>query len=192
MTPMQALERVKDSFVVLYVRDEKRLSELLEDTLGKFQEKAGVVASFGIEEKREARGICLPPHFLDLAVTTDADGEWCQTHVVTEGDKKKLNVMVDDTTRYPVTVSYFCNLRDWPKEENLPHGVVNFVLDHLKAAIAIPNVERERNILVSSGLPVELPTQAELKEELQRLEEGLSDNSFQLPAISVSGSWKRR
>ena len=59
MTPQQLLEEVKGRFIILFHSDESALTALLRQSLGKFQEKAGIIFSVSAESAT----IPLPPDY---------------------------------------------------------------------------------------------------------------------------------
>lgn len=74
MTPQQLLEEVKGRFIILFHSDESALTALLRQSLGKFQEKAGIIFSVSAESAT----IPLPPDYWRTAMAHDA--KWRYVH----------------------------------------------------------------------------------------------------------------
>ncbi len=180
MTPYELLEEAKARFIVLYHDDEEELERLLYYSLGKFQDKAGSIASFRMEG---GGGVGpLPPDCLEVSMVVDARGVY-HDHI-TDGQNITVETF-DNETAYPLTIHYFQNLRKWDGETNLPNGCVSLVLDYLIALIDIPNTERERGAALATGQQVELPSKQDLQARLDALELAMEEAKAIVMPVSV-------
>lgn len=180
MTPTELLEEAKGRFIVLYHDDETSLKNLLKQALGKYQEKAGPMGTVKIQEEDEGI-IDIPSDFLDIVVAMDKDTRFVESYV-SEG---KIVIEPEDTNTYPVTVHYFYDLRNWDLDTDLPAGTTSLLLDYLVALIDVPNIERERGVVASTGQQVELPSRQELMEKVSLLEQTMEDTRSLGMAVSV-------
>lgn len=94
MTPQQLLEEVKGRFIILFHSDESALTALLRQSLGKFQEKAGIIFSVSAESAT----IPLPPDYWRTAMVHDAK---CGTsrHASTGKPMKFSSTLIPETYR---------------------------------------------------------------------------------------------
>lgn len=176
MTPTELLDEAKARFIVLYHNDATNLGLLLKQALGKYQEKAGCIGTFRIEEEDEGSKIA-PSDFLEICAVLDANTKYVDATVTSTSTRKEISVeIIDGETEFPITVHYFQNLRDWGSDTDLPTGVSGLVFDYLVALIDIPNTERERAVLLSTGQQVELPSKQELKDRVQQLEDAMEES----------------
>ena len=106
MTPSELLDLVKTQFQVIYL-DSVKLTNLLRQALGTYQDKAGLVRKlqFGDGDAEAAA----PEDLLEIIGATDAEGRWHEYRM----DAESIAV-VEQTGKSvkPYIVSYFVNLRD--------------------------------------------------------------------------------
>lgn len=170
MKPSELLEEVTGQFVVLYHKDPVALTRLLRQSLGKYQDKAGVLLRTQVDAAGSGP-VPLPPHFLSLAVAVDANAAFVPSFEADGG----IILGGDAATVYPVTLHYYANLREWPEDVDLPACCVSLVMEYLKALIDIPNTERARGAYAQLGQQVELPSGQELREVVMTLELAMED-----------------
>ena len=77
MTPQQLLEEVKGRFIILFHSDESALTALLRQSLGKFQEKAGIIFSVSAESAT----IPLPPDYWRTAMVGSHSSIFCHVGI---------------------------------------------------------------------------------------------------------------
>lgn len=180
MTASELLEAAKSRFVVLYHREDTALEPLLKKALGKYQEKAGVLAKLKVQEGVEV----LPPsHLLDIAVVHDIRRVYVSFDIV-DG---KIQLETTTATVYPLTVHYFVDLRSYiGTNEDLPTGCVDLIEDYLHALIEVPNTDRQRAVMLSTGQQAsDLPSPQELQERVLVLEQAMEDRQAMVPPVAV-------
>ena len=91
MTPQQLLEEVKGRFIILFHSDESALTALLRQSLGKFQEKAGIIFSVSAESAT----IPLPPDYWRTAMVHDA--KW--RYVPSRLNRETNEILLDTDSR---------------------------------------------------------------------------------------------
>lgn len=180
MTPQQLLEEVKGRFIVLFHSDESALTALLRQSLGKFQEKAGIIFSI----QSESPSFALPFNYWRTTSVHDSKGRYVPSRLDREADRILLDT--ESKNLAPYTLYYLISLRDWEMEEDLPTSCISLVMDHLEALIAIPNTERARMAANSTGLPSsEFPPVQELRARVTEIELQMEDSKAMLPPICV-------
>ena len=170
MTPTELLEEVKGQFVVLFHNDTVALSRLLRQSLGKYQEKAGIVLRAQVETAG-TEPVAFPPHYLSLALAADANAAFVPAY----DDATGIVLQGDSDTVYPVTLQYYADLRNWPDDEALPNNCIPLVMEHLKALIDVPNTDRARSANAQIGVQSELPSAQELREAVSTVEMAMED-----------------
>lgn len=181
MTPNELLDLVKSQFQVLYIESGK-LTNLLKQALGTYQDKAGVIRKlqFGDADTEAA----IPGDLLDVICMADAEGRWHEYR--TDGE---TTITVIEQTRKsvkPYTASYFANLRDMDIEnDDLPQQTIGLLRDYLEALIAIPNTARARQIATATGLQAEYPSDEELVTRKENLELAMEDEQAIIPIATV-------
>lgn len=180
MNASEILEAAKSRFVVLYHREDTALETLLKKALGKYQEKAGVLAKLKV---KEGANISLPPHLLDVAVIHDERRVYIPFDIV-EGN---IELETTPATVYPVSVHYFVDLRSYVgTSEDLPSGCVDLVEDYLHSLIDIPNTERQRAVMLSTKQQAtDLPSPQELQARVDTLEQAMEDRQAMVPPVAV-------
>ena len=122
MTPQQLLEEVKGRFIILFHSDESALTALLRQSLGKFQEKAGIIFSVSAESAT----IPLPPDYWRTAMVHDA--KW--RYVPSRLNRETNEILLDTDSRNvsPYSLYYLISLRNTPDNTfdscvtNVPFG----------------------------------------------------------------------
>ena len=181
MTPRQALEDAKGRFIILYHDDEAALERLLRQALAKFQDKAGVIRSQLVEET-DVRLDELP-HFKAPAMCTDRERRFIPHEF--DGKGESIELFPGSRCVKPYRVEYFVNLRDWPEDEDLPADCFPLLTDYLEALIAVPNADRARFAMASTGIPYqELPQPAELRQRISDIEREMEDCKALIPSAS--------
>lgn len=185
MTPANILEEVKTRFMVLYHHDEEVLKSLLYRALGKFQDKAGVI----LEAWFEGPVIELPPLFRAVAGCSDSKRRHIAHRFEQDADGKKfLRLLPNSKHVAPFCLSYFCSLRDWDMEEELPADCDALVSDYLEALIAILNTKKEREAYLQAGMQEAaqtLQSEQELRQRVTDLEREMEDNKVIIPPASM-------
>lgn len=185
MTPAQILEEVKTRFMVLYHHEPEALESLLRQALGKFQDKAGVI----LEAWSEELVFELPPLFRAVAGCSDSKRRY-MAHRFEENDEGKrfLRLILWPKHVAPYCLSYFCSLRDWKMDDDLPHDCEALVADYLEALIAILNTKKEREAYLQSGMQdaaQTLQSEQELRQRVSDLEREMEDNKAIIPPASM-------
>lgn len=185
MTPGQLLEEVKSRFMVLYHNDQKTLERLLYQALGKFQDKAGVILEAWFEEPDfEA-----PPRFYAVAGCSDAKRRFIAHRLEKDSDGKIIvKLCPRSKNEAPYCLYYFCSLRDWKMDEDLPGDCDALVSDYLEALIAILNTKKEREAYLQSGMTDAAQTlfsEQELRQRVADIEREMEDNKAIVPPASM-------
>lgn len=186
MTPNELLNLVKTQFQVLYVESD-RLTNLLKQALGTYQDRAGVVRKlqFG-DEDTEAE---TPEDLLEVICVTDNEGRWHEymvdEYAITVSEQQRIGMSTRKSVR-PYSVSYFVNLRDMNIEkEALPSEAIGPLREYLEALIAIPNTARARQIATATGIQAEFPSDEELRARKDALELAMEDMRAIIPMVTV-------
>lgn len=177
MTPQQIIDRAKARFDVLYFDNAGKLQALMQDSMGKFEDRAGAVRSFQIAAGTVGSA---PEDFLSVATVFDANGLFVD-HTVSG-----LTVTISTPTKYPVTVSYLVNFRDMALDDDLPPGSVGLISEHFEAQLAIQNARRERNVVMAAGLQREIPVEETLTARLDAVETAMEENAEIIPMATVA------
>ena len=180
MTPNELLDLVKTQFQVIYL-DSVKLTNLLRQALGTYQDKAGLVRKlqFGDGDAEAAT----PEDLLEIIGAADAEGRWHEYRM----DAESI-VVVEQTGKSvkPYIVSYFVNLRDMDiGADELPPETVGSLRDYLEALIAIPNTARARQIATATGIQAEYPSDDELRNRKENLELAMEDSQAIIPMATV-------
>ena len=185
MTPSSILEEVKTRFMVLYHHDEEVLKNLVYRALGKFQDKAGVILEVWFDEPT----LELPPHFHAVAGCSDSRRRYIAHRLETNEEGHEILRLLPKAKHIPpYSLSYFCSLRDWDMEEELPADSDALVGDYLEALIAILNTKKEREAYLQSGMTdaaQTLQSEQELRQRVTDLEREMEDNKAIIPPASM-------
>lgn len=189
MTPNELLTQVKTQFQVLYLED-GRLNNLLQQALGVYQDKAGVIRKLRMED--DAVTAVAPGDMLDIICVADAEGRWHEYQMdgqtITVVEQLTLAGLLTGELKSvkPYTLSYFANLRDMDiVQDSLPSEAIGLLRDYLEALIDIPNTARARQIAAATGVQAEYPTDAELKARKESLELAMEDSQAIIPMATV-------
>lgn len=180
MTPNELLDLAKANFQVLYL-DSAKLTNLLRQALGTFQDKAGLIRKlkFG-DDDTEAD---TPDNLLEVIGAADAEGRW---HEYLVGETSITIVEQTGKSVKPYVVSYFVNLRDMDiDEDELPPETVGPLRDYLEALIALPNTVRARQIATATGIQAEYPSDDELRTRKENIELVMEDSMAIIPMATV-------
>lgn len=185
MTPAQILDEARSRFMVLYHHEQKALEKLLRQALGKFQDKAGVI----LEIWSEVPVFELPPRFHAVAGCSDSKRRHLAHRLEKDEEGRKiLRLLPGSKHAPPYCLFYFCSLRDWSLEEELPGDCGSLVCDYLEALIAILNVKKEREAYLQSGMQEAAQTfqsEQELRQRISDLEREMEDNKAIIPPASM-------
>lgn len=158
---------------------------LLYRALGKFQDKAGVILEAWYDEPIFE----LPPRFHGIAGCCDSK----RRHIAhrfekSEEGQKLIRLLPRSRHTAPYCLSYFCSLRDWGMEDELPGDCTELVSDYLEALISIPNTKKEREAYLQSGMldaAQTLQSEQELRQRVTDLEEEMENNKAIIPPASM-------
>jgi hypothetical protein len=178
MTPAELLEQAKNSFIVLYHGDPDKLTLLLRQALGTYQDKAGVIREISYGTGFE---IAVPDDFLTVATSKDAVGNY---HEVRRVDGS-LRIVETSISVKPYKTHYFVNLRDYDLETDLPPEIIGTLLDYLIALIEIPNTARGKKIALATGQQADFTSEEVLVARKQALEEAMEEAQAIIPIVSV-------
>ncbi len=180
MTPNGLLELVKTQFQVIYL-DSVKLTNLLKQALGAYQDKAGVVRK--IQFGDDVTAVNIPDDLLEVIGATDAEGRWHE-HRVT-GDSIAVIQQAGKSVK-PYVISYFVNLRDADTEEfELPPETVGLLRGYLEALIASLNTARARQIAAATGIQAEYPSDEDLRARVENIELTMEDSQAIIPMATV-------
>lgn len=200
MTPNEILKEVMQRPLVLYHDDPDRLERLLRQALGKYQDKAGAI----LEVWGESDAFEIPANFQAVAGCCDSKRRYMpwrwgskdvetevvddEGNVVTETETiKTINVVVGRKHVAPYCLYYFCDLRHWDGETDLPPDCSFLLADYLEALINLINVERQKAAYFDMGMAQaaqELPSLSELRQRVTELELMMEDNKALIPPAS--------
>jgi hypothetical protein len=180
MTPNELLDLVKSQFQVLYIESGK-LTNLLRQALGTYQDKAGVVRKLQFGD--DATEAATPEDLLEVIFVADVRGRW---HEHRSGDDSITVIEQAGKSVKPYVLSYFVNLRDMDIDtDELPPETVGPLRDYLEALIAIPNTARARQIATATGIQGEYPSDEELRTRKESLELVIEDSQAIIPMATV-------
>lgn len=180
MTPSALLDLVKTQFQVIYL-DSVKLTNLLRQALGTYQDKAGLVRK--VQFGDDATEAVTPDDLLEVIGAADAEGRW---HEYRMGAESITVVEQTGKSVKPYIVSYFVNLRDMDIDtDELPPETVGPLRDYLEALIAIPNTARARQIATATGIQAEYPSDDELRGRKEDLELAMEDSQAIIPMATV-------
>jgi len=179
MTPNELLESVKSQFQVVYL-DSLKLSNLLAQAIGAYQDRAGTVKKLTFAA--DSAEASVPTDMLEIISVSDAEGRWHEFAVV--------NGVVAVTERSnsvrPYSAAYFVNMRGMDfATDNLPPDSLSLLRDYLEALIAIPNTMRARQIATATGVEAEYQSDAELIARKEALELAMDDAQAIIPMATV-------
>ncbi len=186
MTPAELLEGVKNRFPMLIYDDEKGLYALLEQALGTYQDRAGVIRPLRV--KTATSTIALPKDFLALVQTHDKD----QCFVIAERTQDEngnavIEFDLDGSESYPLTLLYLAKLRGMRAyEDQLPDEAIGMLENYLEVLISIRNIDFERRFAAAGKLDISnLPDENTLYERKKTLESEMSASRAIIPMICL-------
>ncbi len=178
MTPVEVLDMVQGLFPTMYL-DQVMLNSLLVKALGVYQDHAGPYDTMTVAD---GSTVALPTNFLSLAAISDVRGRWHDSIVRND----TLTVRETYLSVRPYTVHYFCALRSMVLNRDvLPKDAVGPIMSYLEALIRVANTDRERQVMLSAGITVELPSREELMQRLDAEMESLEESRSMLPMATV-------
>lgn len=182
MTPAELLEGVKTRFPTLIFDDEAGLSGLLEQALGAYQDKAGVMRTIKLEKRPDA-SYPLPADFLTLVAVKDAAGRF----VIGERFDDEIELELSGNERYPLRMIYLRKLRGMnPDTFELPDESVGVLANYLEVLISMPNTELVRRVSIAGKFDASsLPDEATLYERKKTLEAEMEASRAILPMICL-------
>lgn len=184
MTPDDLLESVNARFYSFKISDEALLNALLKKALGTYQDKAGVKATTTIADKSEQ--VDVPKDFLARVLCTDATGGFVDA--VFDPTQKKLAInKIGGSLRYPLTLTYFVNLRSVDFGTYvLPDAITGLLEDYLEILIQIPNYQRMKTVMEAGELDTShIPGEEVLQGRKKELEAEMKAARCALPMVSV-------
>ncbi len=200
MTPNEILEEVKQRPLVLYHDDPVQLERLLRQALGKYQDKAGAI----LEVWENSDAFEIPANFQAVAGCCDSlrrymPWRWGTKEVESEALDENGNLVTETVTvkaiqvvvgkRHvaPYCLYYFCDLRHWDGDADLPPDCSFLLADYLEALLNVVNVERQKAAYFSMGMgqaAQELQNLSELRQRVTELELMMEDNKALIPPAS--------
>lgn len=190
-TPNEILASVVKKFTVFYCGDNET-AEAINDSLGTFQDKAGVVKTAKITAEDEAGIIEKPEDYCSVVGAHDSQRDFVEV----EEDGDNLKILIDDgtidpdgdNTDFPVTVYYFANLREWDHDEDLPGECVNPIRRYLYALLEIANTRRARAASQAAGLAVvEFPDEQTLRDRKAAIEQEFEEKQAMPMMFTIRG-----
>lgn len=182
MTPNQLLTAVKSRFVTLFHNDTTALNGLLRQSMGAYQDKAGVVKKITIGHGQLT--VSIPENFDGLIACGNKNGTRVTVSVSEDG--KSFDLSSVRSSDYPLTLSYFVDLRGVDLDAYpLPSEAVGLISDHLELLIQIPNSAREIRVAAAGGLDAShIPNESELRARIANIELDM-ESQLVLPTVSV-------
>lgn len=181
MTPNELLTSVKARFSVLLVTDDQQYATMLNDSLRKYRDKAGVRNALLVSHS----GVCsLPSDFLAISTIKDREQDAVFEPVMTAGGSKSINFDVGE--EYPLTVSYFIDLLKIGEDEELPEKCIDLTSKYLQVLIERANDARIKQIeSLADGDVSDLSTPAEKDAALREIELQMSQEMSFSDIITV-------
>lgn len=171
--------------MVLYHYDLAALEKLLYQALGKFQDKAGVILEIWSDDPVFE----LPPRFHAVAGCSDSKRRYIAHRLEKDAEGQKILRLLPGSKHVaPYCLAYFCSLRYWDMEEELPADCDALVSDYLEALIAILNTKKEREAYLQAGMQEAaqtLQSEQELRQRVTDLEREMEDNKAIIPPASM-------
>lgn len=171
MTLVELLEDVKRRFTPLLVTEKATLDSLLRQALGAYQSRAGYIQRV-VLQKEAGASLPYPADYLALVNVLDKRGGvvFCEDY----GSEITLDLTGCET--YPLTLSYFVNLRECPVDDwVVPPTIIPLIQDYLEVLIAIKNSARHRRVNISGKLDTsDIPDEATLNQRKKEIEEEMS------------------
>lgn len=184
MTPAQALAEAKSRFMLLPHDDPEALEKLLRQALGKMEEKAGVL----VEVWSETPMFDLPPHFRSIASCCDTRRRFAPFRICHDSiGEPHIKLQLYDKHEPPYCLTYFCDLRNWDADEDLPGQCDALLVDYLEALIAVQNTQRQREAYLTTGMQTaagDLQSTTELKQRIADLEQEMENSKAIIPPAS--------
>ncbi|WP_413113441.1 hypothetical protein [Thaumasiovibrio sp. DFM-14] len=184
MTPVELLEQVKQRFHTLLHDDEQALKGLLRQALTLYQDKAGVIRRYRYQEGGVIAPFSLPSDFMSRISVTDSTGKFIPATLFDD----ELDMSLTGREVYPLILTYMVALGSVDLDEYLlPRTAIGHISDYLEILIKIPNSERMRRVATAGKLDTsDIPTEAELYQRKQELEDRIKDAKAMIPLISIS------
>ncbi len=179
MTLTELLERVINSFDILYFDEPTKLEALLRNSILIYQEKAGFKVELAIPDTDAE--IALPDDVYKIITVRDDTGKF---HLHNIADSKIVITENDDSVK-PYKVIYFADLNSVEMDATLPKECIGLVMSHFIQQVKIRNVKRERQLVKSVGDDPDLPSEESMETRLLEIEQDMSDNMAILPSIMV-------
>ncbi|WP_035604484.1 hypothetical protein [Edwardsiella tarda] len=181
MTPTELLGTVKDRFPTLIYDDEQGLAALLEQALGTYQDKAGVIKTIKLNSNSET--IPLPDDFLSLVGVKDAASRF----IISEVYGKELELELYGTECMPFRFQYLAKLRGMnPDDFELPDEAIGLLSNYLEVLISIPNMDFVRRVSIAGKFDASnLPDENTLYERKKTLEQEMEASRAIIPMVCL-------
>lgn len=131
----------------------------------------------------------MPPLFHGVAGCCDSKKRYVPWRAgINEEDQKTIILQTHSRHQPPFCLSWFCHLRKWDLDTDLPGDCDALLADYLEALIAIPNTKREREAYLQAGMndaAQALPSEQELRQRVADLEKEMEDNKAIIPPASM-------
>lgn len=178
MTPTELLTRASSDFSVMYL-DAPTQGRLLLKSLAAYQEKVGPIEKLIFPDAEVEAD--KPEGFLSIAIAMDADSVF---HEASE-TATKVVIAAQDYSVKPFYCWYFQNFQEWDLDEDLPAESIYLISTYLTALIDVLNSERGRGAAMATGLPLEFPSDQELRERLDAAAVAMEENQAIFPGVVV-------
>ena len=185
MTPFEILAEARSRFITLYHKDQAALERLLDQALGKFQDKAGAILEIWSDDPV----FVAPPLFRAPANCCDRQKRYIPFFMERNEDGARIiRLKLLSRHQAPYCLYYFCDLRKWNKNEDLPGDCAALICDYLEALIAVYNTKREREAYLQAGMNESAQTllsEQELRQRLTELEQEMEAAKAVIPPASM-------
>lgn len=186
MTPAELLESVKLRFPTLIYDDENGLNALLEQTLGTYQDRAGVIRQIRI--KQATGSVPVPHDFLSLVTVYDSNRQFVIADRVLDDDGMPvIELELTGAERYPLRIEYLAKLRGLdPQNDPLPDEAIGLLENYLEVLISVRNIDFERRFAIAGRMDVSnLPDENTLYERKKTLELEMTASRAIIPMVCL-------
>jgi hypothetical protein len=178
MTPNELLARCVAEFPVMYL-DAQAQGRLLTKALTAYQEKVGPMGRVVFPETEDT--VPLPSDFASAAIAMDADSVYHESAVVAG----QITIATQSWSRKPFSCYYFRDIQNWGLDTDLPTESIHLIAEFLSASLAVLNTERGRAVSLATGLQMEFPGDAELRDRVSAAILDMEESQAIIPGVVV-------
>jgi hypothetical protein len=183
MTPKLLVEKTKEVFTPLYIKNESVLEALLKKSLRTYQQKAGHL--FVVSTTDELTEVDTPDNLLEIATVEDARGRWQRCDPPVEG---VITIVPDSKAVAPYRIHCFYDFAGMDiVQDDLPSESVRLIADHVECLIGRENANRARRSSIAAGIPADdIAADDSFIAQLDNIEMDMEENQAHVPMVMVS------